>query len=179
MSARASAGWIASTLVAAALVHVGSLYALPYVAMHRALSILGSRNAMHHLARADANSRGVVRPSPDLLYSACPYDLSKGPLEVHATVPHDTYWSISAFDDDTNNWFVLDDRQAEHSKLDLIVQAPDRDKEVAAAAHRQVVTSPTARGLLLIRVLINDEDRLAAIDRVRRLATCGPFVDAP
>jgi uncharacterized membrane protein len=178
VSARGWAGWISLTLVTAALVHAGSLVALPYVAMNRALAILGSRNTMHHLARADANSRSVVRPSPDLLYSACPYDLSKGPLEVHATVPHDTYWSISAFDDDTNNWFVLDDRQTEHSKLDLVVQAPDRDKEVAASDHRQVVTSPTERGLLLIRVLINNDDRLAAIDRTRRLATCGAFVDA-
>jgi uncharacterized membrane protein len=177
MSARASAAWIALTVVVAALVHVGSLYALPYFAMDRALSILGDRNVMHHLARADANSRGVVRPSPDLLYSACPYDLSKGPLEVRATVPHDTYWSISAFDDDTNNWFVLDDRQAARGKLDLVVQAPDRDKEVAATERRQVVTSPSQRGLLLIRVLINNEDSLAAIDRVRKLATCGAFVE--
>jgi uncharacterized membrane protein len=175
MRARARAGWIALTLVVAALVHVASLYALPYIAMDRTLSILGDRNTMHHLARADANSHMVVRPSPDLLYSACPYDLSKGPLEVHATVPHDTYWSISAFDDDTNNWYVLDDRQTEHSKLDLVVQAPDRDKDVAATGHRLVVTSPTRRGLLLIRTLINDEDRFAAVDRVRRLATCGAF----
>jgi len=35
------------------------------------------------------------------------------------------------------------------------------------------VTSPTRRGLILIRTLINDDDRLDAIDRTRRLATCG------
>jgi uncharacterized membrane protein len=177
MSARGWAGWIALTLVVAGLVHAGSLYALPYFAMDRALSILGDRNVMHHLARADANSRGVVRPSPDLLYSACPYDLKKGPLEVRATVPHDTYWSISAFDDDTNNWYVLDDRGTDSGKLDLVIQPPDRDKEVAATAHRLVVTSPTRRGLILIRTLINDEDRFAAIDRTRRLATCGALTD--
>jgi uncharacterized membrane protein len=176
MRARAWAGWIALTLLVAALVHVASLYALPYVVMDRTLSILGERNMMHHLARADANSRAVVRPSPDLLYSACPYDLSKGPLEVRATVPHDTYWSVSAFDDDTNNWYVLDDRQTEHGRLDLVVQAPDLDKAVAATAHRLVVTSPTRLGLILIRILINDDDRFAAIDRVRRQATCGMYV---
>ncbi len=178
MRARAWAGWIALTLVVAALVHVGTLYALPYVVMDRTLAILGESNTMHHLVRADANSRKVVRPSPDLLYSACPYDLSKGPLEVRATVPHDTYWSISAFDDDTNNWYVLDDRQTEHNKLDLVVQAPDREKEAAASGRRLVVTSPTQRGLLLIRTLINDEDRFAAIDRTRRLAACSPLTDA-
>lgn len=173
MRVRAWSAWMASTLAVAALVHVGSLYALPYLVMHRAWSLMGDRNTMHHGARADANSRMIVRPSPDLLYSTCPYDLSKGPLEVRATIPHDTYWSVSAFDDDTNNWYVLDDRQTEHSKLDLVVQSPDHDKEVAATEHRLVVTSPTRRGLILIRTLINDDDRLDAIDRTRRLATCG------
>ncbi|MGD0143220.1 MAG: DUF1254 domain-containing protein [Rhizomicrobium sp.] len=176
MSARGWMGWIAVTIVVAALVHVGSLYALPYLVMDRAFSILGDRNTMHHGARADANSHGIVRPSPDLLYSTCPYDLSKGPLEVRAVIPRDTYWSVSAFDDETNNWYVLDDRQAERGKLDLVVQSPDRDKEIAATAHRLVVNSPTRRGLILIRTLIADEDRFAAIDRTRRLATCGPFV---
>ena len=176
MSARAWAGWIALTLLVAALVHAGSLYALPYVVMNRTFSILGDRNMMHHMARADANARKVVRPSPDLLYSACPYDLSKGPLEIRATIPHDTYWSVSTFDDDTNNWYVLDDHQTNHNKLDLVVQAPDSDHEVAATEHRLVVTSPSRHGLILIRTLINDEDRFDQIDRTRRLATCGAYV---
>jgi uncharacterized membrane protein len=177
VSARAWTGWIAATLVVAALVHAGSLFALPWLVMDRAFSLMGSRNTMHHGARADANSRTIVRPSPDLLYSTCPYDLTKGPLEVRAVIPHETYWSVSAFDNDTNNWYVLNDRQTERGKLDLVIQAPGRDKDVAATEHRLVVTSPTIRGLILIRTLINDEDRIAAIDRTRRLATCGPLTE--
>lgn len=179
MRARAWAGWIAATLATAALVHAGSLYALPYIVMDRTFSLMGGRNTMHHAARADANAHRVVRPSPDLLYSACPYDLSKGPLEVRAPIPHDTYWSVSAFDDDTNNWYVLDDRQTDRSKLDLVVQAPDRDREVTATEHRLVLTSPTRRGLILIRILINNEDRFDEIDRTRRQATCGQFSGTP
>ena len=175
MRARAWAGWIALTFVVAALVHAASLYALPYIVMSRTFSIVGDRNTMHHVARADANARKIVRPSPDLLYSSCPYDLSKGPVEVRSLIPHDTYWSVSAFDDDTNNWYVLDDRQTDRGRLDLVIEAPDRDREVAATGHRFVVTSPTRRGLILIRTLINDEDRFDQIDRTRRLATCGPL----
>jgi hypothetical protein len=44
--------------------------------------------------------------------------------------------------------------------------------------RRLVVTSPSRRGVILIRTLINDDDRFDQIDRVRRQATCGMFVSS-
>ena len=74
--------------------------------------------------RPDENSRGVVRPSPDLLYSACPFDLSKGPLKITAHVPHSTYWSVSGFDAATNNFFVRDDQQIAGDSIEIIALRP-------------------------------------------------------
>jgi uncharacterized membrane protein len=103
--------WIAATVSVTALVHLGTLFALPRRIEARVLTRMGPPNTMRFAKRPDETSRGVVRPSPDLLYSACPFDLSKGPLKITARVPHSTYWSVSAFDAATNNFFVRDDQQ--------------------------------------------------------------------
>jgi hypothetical protein len=42
----------------------------------------------------------------------------------------------------------------------------------ASAAGLPVVRSPSQRGVLLFRTLINDEARFDEIDRVRRTAQC-------
>ncbi|HSZ74291.1 MAG TPA: DUF1254 domain-containing protein, partial [Rhizomicrobium sp.] len=137
----------------------------------RAFSLLGAPNAMHHAPRVDANARTVVRPSPDLLYSECSFDLTKGPLRVNAVVPAGTYWSVSAFDSRTNNFFVLDDRTAKGG-VDFVLAM--KGAAIHAGALR-VVISPTEHGVLLFRTLINDDSHFAALDVTRRKANCKPF----
>src|SRR5262245_60261657 len=69
----------ATTLEIELLVHSDKLYALPRLARRRALSRMGESNSMHFASPPTAASRMVVRPSPDLLYASCPFDLSSGP----------------------------------------------------------------------------------------------------
>lgn len=167
---------IGIALVAVA-VHVVSVWALPTVIMSRTMARVGEAgwNTIHFGKRPDATARAVVRPSPDLLYSTCAYDLSAGPLRVRSPVPNDTYWSVSLFDDATNNFYVLDDRQAnaeKHAVVDFIV--------VPAGAHSgtedmPAIESPSTKGLVLFRTLINNEKNLAAIDALRREATCATW----
>jgi uncharacterized membrane protein len=168
-------GWIAATLALAAAVHLASLWALPRMIMIRTMSMVarnGGMNAMGHGRRPDAQSRGVVRPSPDLLYSTCVFDLdaANGALRVHASGMPKTYWSVSAFDSATNNFFVENDRKAGDA-VDFVIVAPG----VLVDTKLPVVTAPGTMGLVLFRTLINDETKLAEIDRARRSATCEPF----
>jgi uncharacterized membrane protein len=174
MSARAWIGWIAATIVVAAAVHLASVWVLPHTVMHIALNRMGAMNTIHHQKRVDEHARGVVRPSPDLLYSACPFDLSNGSLEVKAPVPPNTYWSVSAFDTDTDNFFALNDRQIGGQPLELIILPPRGGVEPMHIAGRLVIRAPTTRGLVLFRTLVNSEKDFAKIDTVRRQASCGP-----
>jgi uncharacterized membrane protein len=172
--------WILATFVVAAIVHVGSVYAVPSLIMHRALAMM-TRNAdfntLRFSARPTSESRAIVRPSPDLLYSACPYDLAKanGALRVQATVPPGTYWSVSAFDAQTNNFYVRNDRQTPSGAVDFLIIAPGA---YIQNNRLPVVVSPSNRGLVLFRTLINDEARLADIDNARRRASCAPYAPA-
>ncbi|HEY5337567.1 MAG TPA: DUF1254 domain-containing protein [Rhizomicrobium sp.] len=173
MSAREWIGWIVATLAVATAVHIASMWYLPRAVMHVAISRMGAVNAIHHGKRVDATSRGVVRPSPDLLYSTCPFDLSKGVLEVKAPVPPDTYWSASAFDANTNNFFAINDRNIGGQPLELIVLPPGHTQEPDHIAGQLVIHSPSVRGLILFRTLISDEKQFARVDAVRRQANCG------
>ena len=79
--------WFVLTLAVAVSVHVVTVRLLPYAVMHVVLEKVGPMDTIRHGKRPDETSRAVVRPSPDLLYSTCPYDLAEGPLRVTAPVP--------------------------------------------------------------------------------------------
>lgn len=162
--------FFALALAVAVAVHLGTVHALPHFVMSRTLARMGAVNTIHHGKRPDAQSRGVVRPSPDLLYSVCPYDLSRGTLHVSAPVPPGTYWSVSAFDDDTNNFFVENDRQAK-GRVDFLIVS----KDFHGSGGLPTVVSPSARGLVLFRTLVGDEEHAGAIDAQRRKANCAIF----
>jgi uncharacterized membrane protein len=111
--------------------------------------------------RPDASARTVVRLSPDLLYSACVFDLAAGPLHITAPVP-DSYFSISGFAADTSNFFAYNDRTATtgadgQRRIDLLLS---HGTPATVPAGAQVVQAPSRRGVVLFRILIPDEVEL-------------------
>ena len=163
--------WLAAVLAVAAVVHVASVMLLPHVIMNRTMGAIAHRtgvNKMAHAPRPTAAARGIVRPSPDLLYSTCVFDVSGGPVRVHASGMPDTYWSVSLFDNQTDNFYVINDRQAKGGGVDFVIVGPHQDKQPIGT----VVRSPSTRGLVLFRTLIDDDKRLAEIDAARRHAAC-------
>ncbi|MEI9887029.1 MAG: DUF1254 domain-containing protein [Rhizomicrobium sp.] len=173
--------WLAATLAVAVVVHVASVIAVPRLIMGRTMAVIskaGGINAMAFGRRPTAAARGVVRPSPDLLYATCVYDLDAagGALRVRASGMPKTYWSVSLFDAATDNFHVVNDRQAKGGAVDFVIVAAGAPR---IATPLPVVVSPTARGLVLLRTLIDDDKRLAEIDAARRHAACGPYTAAP
>jgi uncharacterized membrane protein len=126
-------------------------------------------NTVYHAPRVTSASREVVRPSPDLLYSICAYDVSEAPLRIAAPVP-DTYWSLSFFASNTDNFFVINDRQAQSKAVEVVLVGPGRPVPKATAG--MVVTSPTRRGVALFRTLVTDESRVSDLVRIQRQAVC-------
>jgi len=169
--------WIAATLLVAAAVHIASLELLPRLIMLRTMAgitKMTATNSILHAPRATWRSRGVVRPSPDLLYSICIYDLSAadGAVRVHTNDMPNTYWSVSVFDANTNNFYAVNDIQANDRAADFLLAAPGAPVENGGLA---VVAAPTDRGIVLFRTLVADEPDLAEIDAARRHAGCEPY----
>lgn len=116
--------------------------------------------------RATADARTVVRPSPDLLYTACVFDLSHGALHITTPVP-ESYISVSGFGANSNNFFAMNDRHAVtdaegRKHLDLVLS---RDAATPVPAGVRHIVSPSDRGLILFRTLITHESALPMLQQ--------------
>ena len=160
--------------------HLAVTWAIPYGAMVRLL--LNSRDAeltVPYLPpMTDAAQRRVVLPSPDLLYATCPVDLRERPLRVRADPRADGYWSIALYASNTDNYHVVNDRQAAGRGVDLVVLGPKSGGRTPAGLPPgvTVVHAPSSRGLLLMRVLVGDyAAEREVVEAARRTLRCEPL----
>jgi uncharacterized membrane protein len=167
--------WIAGTIALAAVFHILTVFALPYGIMNRAMAGIaaqaGGVNKPVYPDRATAASRSIVRPSPDLLYTACVYDVSDRPVRLTSPVP-DTYWSLSAFAANTDNFFVVNDRQVRNKRIEIILTASE---DLVVEGGQPVIVAPSTRGIVLFRSLVPTEEAATEVDALRRQANCEPL----
>ena len=170
--------WIAKIiafLVLAVGFHLTTIFLYPYgimLALSEKRAKAGREvNRFYHASRMTSASRDVVRPSPDLLYSLAAFDVSKAPLKISAQVP-DTYWSLSFYATNTDNFFVVNDRELDSKKAEFLLVGPKTP--VPESGDAKVVVAPTERGAVLIRMLITDENRVNDLIRLQKLAVCEP-----
>ena len=161
--------YIWAALAIAVVTHFAVLYAFPSVLMNVAMQRVGQghTNIWHPSPRVTETSRGIVRPSPDLAYSVCPYDLSQGPMQLRVT-PWRGYWSLSLYQDNSDNFFVIDDREARGGGDITLIRQGATPPEHA----RHVVESPSTRGIALIRRLAPTQADYDATTQVAKGDIC-------
>ena len=158
-------------------IHLLTIWAAPRLIMQVVMN--GSRaQALNMQNRAafsnpiSAASRDVVMPSPDMLYSMCVFDLSKGPVRISANPELKSYWSIALYAANSDNFFVVNDRQAAGAPVDLWLVGPET-KSAAVPAGSKLVASPSTQGFLLMRVLTgNYEAEKSVVEPARRTLRC-------
>lgn len=158
-------------VVVAIAAHLATVFIAPYPLMDAAMERIsrgGTRiNEWIHAPRMTEEARRVVRPSPDLAYSACIYDLSQGPLHVTAAA-WDDYMSVSVFAANSDNIFVQNDREAPNG-VDFVLI---RSGAAAPAGAAQIVESPSQRGIVLQRRVAPTAERFAAAAEAREHDIC-------
>lgn len=148
-----------------------ALMATPRLLMSAAFDRVsaGGINRFTFAPLATATSRDVVRPSPDLAYSICPFDLADGPLLVAVLAVPARYWSLSVFDAETNVAFVRNNVEAAGAPIRAAVALAGQ--AIPDGYARVTVTKP--QGIALVRILVEDRAAFPAIDAARRQASCG------
>lgn len=127
-------------------------------------------NTFFHGRAPTAKARQIVMPSPDLVYSSCVYDLARGPLRLQGNLPPaGHYWSLSLYAHNTDNYFVLNDRELPDRRFDLTLHPPSARVDDS----KSVVTSPSVTGIALIRMIQRREDDLAMIQASQQSTSCG------
>jgi uncharacterized membrane protein len=149
--------------------HLAFIYAVPRVLMNVAIERIGAGgfNAWRVADRVTPQSRQVVRPAPDFAYSACAFDLSDGPV-LSSAAPWDGSWSLSLYAANSDNFFVIDDREARLGTEITLVRRGRSPPDGAAMA----VESPSVRGIALIRRLAPTPSLYNAASGVAREDVC-------
>lgn len=156
-------------LIVAAIVHFAAIIAVPRVLMHVAMQRFGEggTNVWHLAERITVSTQKIVRSSPDFAYSACVYDLSNGPVVISAA-PWGEYWSLSLYGENTDNFFVIDDREAHYGAEITLVKRGTPHPEGAS----MVVESPSTHGIALMRRLAPTASTYAAAAQVAAEDVC-------
>jgi uncharacterized membrane protein len=172
MPMNATLRWLGATAIVAGLVHVATTWYAPRFIMGRTMDVIaGTDGANVFINRpvADADARGIVRPSPDLMYSLCVLDLAQGP--VHIRAPASTpYTSVSVFAANSDNVFVQNDRALADGAGGFDIWVVREGQTAPAGAT--VARLPSARGIALVRRVITDPQQALTLDALRREASC-------
>lgn len=127
-------------------------------------------NVFHHGRAPTHTSRQIVMPSPDLVYSSCVYDLAAGDLSITGTLPPEgRYWSLSLYAHNTDNYFVLNDRELPARSFAIVVSGKGRGHP---HTDGQVVESPTQTGIALIRMIQRKAEDLPVIQASQQSIRC-------
>jgi uncharacterized membrane protein len=168
--------WLLPLLTGVVVALIGyqlAMVAAPRMLMSAAIKRVGQAgmNRMTHGPLATERARAIVRPSPDLAYSSCPFDLSNGPVRVQVAPAPSVYWSLSVFDSRTDTAFVRNNEQTGEKPMDIILARPGQP----TPAGREVVRLNGDKGIALVRILVQDRAQFPAIDAVRRRSSCAPL----
>lgn len=166
-----------ATLVLAAVFHIAAVAFLPDVIMAVVSKIAlqsskASVNSAIHRPRVSHDQQTIVMPSPDLLYTLCVYDVSQKPLRIKVPTPENTYFSVAMYAANTDNFFVINDRQLERDGREILL-VPKGIFYYGSGNYR-VVEAPTPQGIILCRTLITDESSIAGMIRIQHQVTIMP-----
>lgn len=172
---------VALAVTLAIVTHALTVWAVPRLIMDRIIA-LGSTDAVMERSNGvslppptDHTQRRIVMPSPDLLYATCFFDVSESPARVTLQTDYPRYWSIALYASTSDNFFVVNDRGVRDGRVDLTIVDARHSTETFVGENEETlrVVSPTDRGMLLMRLLVNDDPSVrAAAESARRNLRC-------
>jgi uncharacterized membrane protein len=85
----------------------------------------------------------------------------------------DRYTSVSLYAANTDNFYVVNDRQVEGGRFDFALIGPKSPEPSATGVPS--IRSPSNKGLILLRFLVVGSDQLERIESLRPNITCTPL----
>lgn len=166
------------TAVAAAARHVHNMPRAEFARLERAhLAASDYGEWRHGRALVDHTFAEVVRPNNDTLYSSSFIDLSEsGPLILSLPEMGERYYSVQFLDPMTEVYAVIS-RQT-HDGVGGVFEVVRQGSEFdPGEAYAHTIVAPSNRSWVLVRILVDDEDDLAAVHALQDQITLEPAVN--
>ncbi|MEO0368864.1 MAG: DUF1254 domain-containing protein [Pseudomonadota bacterium] len=169
--------WLIILSLSAVATHTAAKYLTPRMIMHVALDKITTgyataTNQLSHGAQITSRDRRVVRPSPDLAYSICVFDLQPG-QNLAITIPkRDKYLSVAFYDANTNNFFHLNDTQIETNSQNIVLSTDEPKAGQSLNSDVIYIQAPTQRGLVLFRAMVENKNDWLELEATRAQMSC-------
>ena len=130
----------------------------------------GGWNSCYHNTTYGPRASAARRANPDSIISSMAYDLANGPVRISGeTWPR--YWSISFYQQNSDNFFVRNDLETSDSSFEFILALEEQD---TGQFIGETIHSPTAKGIMLIRRFAADPSDMPGILANQEALYCGP-----
>ena len=117
----------------------------------------------------DSEFTEVIRPSADILYGGCVYAVTYFPLVIETEV-HESYWSISFFSENTDNFSTINENVHNFGKLKIYLFGPNSMPTKVNDGF--IVVSPSNNGLMLMRQFIGDGSKTDKLNEIQNSLDC-------
>jgi uncharacterized membrane protein len=181
--------YLAGVLCVAGLVHIVSILVMPHVAAHDAyqrFAALAKPGKTTLLPQAQPGREIAPFADPALSQAVCLYDLTDGPLHVHADLPDNRLLTISFRTRTGEVFYSMTDRASLHGTIDVTImtqteldaaqQADDDngDDESDQPLKELRLVAPDAKGFVLINALSAYPSERAEADAEVKSVACAP-----
>lgn len=169
-------------LLGAALLSAATFFATRTLVIHQApvavmstieqriVAGAGGWNACFHNQTYGPRRNAARRANPDSIISSMAYDLSDGPVRIAGeTWPR--YWSISFYQQNSDNFFVMNDLEMASPAFAFILALEGQD---TSSFDGVPIISPTEKGILLVRRFAADADDMDGIIANQEVLICAP-----
>jgi uncharacterized membrane protein len=178
--------WLVASVFCAAIIHVATVFGVPYVATRDAwarLSKISDENRMNVLPVA-ASETPLPFMSPDIGYAFCRFDLRKANVLIE-TALGDPTWSIAVSTRYGENFYFITGAEAKRRSLRLLLVPRARLAEEASTElseegeEQSIVIVPGMEGLVVLRAPIRGPSFAADTVGALQSAKCQIEKDAP
>jgi hypothetical protein len=141
--------------------------------MQRLGGLLGTNTLFWQTALAGPESRIIVAPNRDTLYSVAILDLRAGPLVLTLPEVADRYFTYQLLSPWTDSFAYIGTRATGGRAGSWVIAPPGWDGDAPAGAD--VIASPTNQVFLLGRFLVDDEADVANVMAIRDASSLEPL----
>lgn len=128
----------------------------------------GGWNACNHNRVYGPREAAARRANPDSIITSMAYDVTDGPVSISGEVWPD-YWSLSLYQQNSDNYFVINDTQLGAKTFEYVIISPGQDSP--GPNH---IVSPTDKGIMLIRRFATSAADMPAVTANQDALHCGP-----
>jgi uncharacterized membrane protein len=164
-------GWILATAILGTALYRVLLWWIPVLVTDIVLNKIKQAgrktNLLYHQGVNNADNCRIPLSISDALISSCMFDVSAHPLRIVCFMPEDSYWSISFYARNTDNFFVINDlevRENHGKRISLVLV--DKHHRHEPDGDETVISAPSSVGFVIVRMMVKDPQDPGSLQEV-------------